>query len=274
MSESMRLDAAVVARGLAGGRDKAKQLIAQGAVSVNGSVVKKASYAVVGSDDVACAVRARFVGRGGEKLQKVFEETALSAQGAFCVDIGSSTGGFTDCMLQHGAAHVVAVDVGRDQLAASLRADARVTSLEETDVRHHEAILQRIGGQKADLCTIDVSFISVTQIWDSVQALLKPNGKVVCLIKPQFEAGRAALSKRGVVRRSQDHIRVLQTLLRFWQEAGFGCSYLSWSPICGGDGNVEYVALLSAASSTCAPSAETVVRGAFDILKPKKEADA
>lgn len=266
MSETMRLDATLVARGLVGGRDKAKRLIADGQVSVNGVVVKKASVGVTPLDDVSCAVQERFVGRGGEKLLKVLQETALSVENCTCVDIGASTGGFTDCLLQHGALRVYAVDVGHDQLAPSLRQDPRVVCMEGTDIRHRHTVSAVIADGSIDVCTVDVSFISLTQIWDSIVPLLKADGVVIALIKPQFEAGRAALSKRGVVRRKQDHIRVLQTLLRFWQEHRVGVSYISWSPVRGGEGNVEYIAALSLSDTGRSIDAGILVQGAFEAL--------
>ncbi len=267
MSELMRLDAALVALGLAGGRDKAKGVIADGQVTVNGVVVRKASTKVSLQDEIACAVRERFVGRGGEKLLKVLEQTGLSVDGCCCVDIGASTGGFTDCLLQHGARKVFAVDVGHGQLADCLRADARVACMEGTDIRDRDAIATYISDGTVDLCTIDVSFISLTAVWESLVPLLKPDGCVVCLIKPQFEAGRAALSKRGVVTHEKDHLRVLQTLQRFWQERRWSMIYLSCSPILGGEGNIEYVALLKAEGEAPLLSLDTVVREAFDSLK-------
>ncbi|MBQ3094425.1 MAG: TlyA family RNA methyltransferase [Clostridia bacterium] len=266
MSDVMRLDAALVARGIVGGRDKAKRLIADGQVSVNGRVVTKASVAVAPDDEVACAVRERFVGRGGEKLLKVLENTDLCVEGAVCADIGASTGGFTDCLLQHGAAKVYAIDVGHDQLAEVLRADDRVVCMEGVDVRHREAVTAQCPDGTLSLCTVDVSFISLTQIWEAIEPMLAESGTVVCLIKPQFEAGRAALSKRGVVRDRKDHIRVLQTLLRFWQERRFGVRYLSHSPILGGEGNIEYVAWLSR-DTVAKASPEAVVQAAFAAWK-------
>lgn len=267
MSERMRLDAALVARGLCGGRDKAKRLIADGAVTVNGRIVTKASVAVAPEDAVLCAVKERFVGRGGEKLLKVIEETTLDVQGFVCVDIGASTGGFTDCLLQHGAQTVYALDVGHDQLAASLRADPRVIVMEGTDIRDRAAVEACIPVGTMDLCTVDVSFISLMQIWDSARELLCESGKAVVLIKPQFEAGRAALSKRGVVRDPKDHVRVLQTLLRFWQEKQVTVSYLSWSPVRGGEGNIEYIAVLTLRGDGRMLDPAVVVKQAFAALK-------
>ncbi len=272
MSESMRLDAALVARGLCGGRDKAKALIAGGFVSVNGKTVTKASVQVTDADAVMCSLRERFVGRGGEKLLKVLEDMPLAVDGFCCADIGASTGGFTDCLLQHGAVKVYAIDVGHGQLAASLREDPRVVSMEGTDVRDRDAVGQQIAAHSLDLCTADVSFISLTAVWDSLTALLKPDGMAVCLIKPQFEAGRSALSKRGVVKNEKDHIRVLQSLQCFWQERGYGIAYWSPSPILGGEGNIEYVAVLAKAASAYVPSPAELVKTAFAQLKKKEGA--
>ncbi len=268
MSEAMRLDAAMVAAGLAGGRDKAKAWIAEGAVTVNGVTVKKPSAMVTATDAIACAVTERFVGRGGEKLQKVLEETGLSVAQCICADIGASTGGFTDCLLQNGAGKVFAVDVGHDQLVARLREDARVVCLEGMDIRRRDAVSEHIADGEIDVCTVDVSFISLTQIWSAVTPLLSAQGTAVCLIKPQFEAGRAALSKHGVVKSAKDHVRVLQQLLVFWQEAGFVCSYISWSPIRGGEGNIEYIAVLSRGGTPCAVHVPALVSDAFAALSP------
>lgn len=265
MSDTMRLDAALVLRGVVGGRDKAKALIEQGHVSVNGVPVTKAATRVTDNDVVACDVRERFVGRGGEKLLKVLEETALSVAGCVCVDIGASTGGFTDCMLQHGASAVFSVDVGHDQLADVLREDPRVTCMEGVDIRCRDKVAAYIADGAADVITIDVSFISLSAIWSAVMPLLKANGHIVCLIKPQFEAGRAALGKRGVVKSAKDHVRVLQTLFCFWQEQGLACSYASFSPIKGGEGNIEYVAVLSRGTAT-PPNASAIVAEAFEAL--------
>ena len=267
MSDVMRLDAALVARGICGGRDKAKALIAGGHVTVNGKTVTKASVSVARDDCVVSDVRERFVGRGGEKLLKVIEQMPLCVHNLCCADIGASTGGFTDCLLQHGAKKVYAIDVGHDQLVASLREDVRVVCMEGTDVRNAQAVAEYISQGSLDLCTVDVSFVSLTVVWDSIVSLLHPDGKVVCLIKPQFEAGRSALSKRGVVKNEKDHIHVLQMLQRFWQERGFGIAYLSESPIRGGEGNVEYVAVLTKTITGTLFSPAQVVKAAFEYFK-------
>lgn len=249
----MRLDTALVIRGLSSGRDKAKHLVADGFVTVNGKMVTKPSFCVCEDDCVVCFATARYVGRGGEKLEKVFVEYGLSVQGAFCADIGASTGGFTDCLLQHGAHRVYAVDVGHGQLHDSLRADPRVVCMEGTDIRNSDAVSGYIPAHSIQACVVDVSFISLKQIWDSLPNLLADDATVICLIKPQFEAGRSALSKRGVVRSGRDHERVLCDLLCFWKERGWFVNYLSWSPIFGGDGNTEYLAALSRKGTDVSP---------------------
>ncbi len=266
MSDSIRLDAALVSRGMIGGRDKAKAAIAGGHVFVNGRVVRKPSVSVTHDDEIVCDIQERFVGRGGEKLLKVLEETSLAVTSCVCADIGASTGGFTDCLLQHGADRVFAVDVGHDQLALSLRNDPRVVNMEGVDVRHRDVIGQIIEDGTLDICTVDVSFISITHIFESIVPLLKPNGQIVCLIKPQFEAGREALSKRGVVRRDKDHVRVLQSVLNYWQQQQWAVTYLSWSPVRGGEGNIEYIAVLNRTSPNMVVDVPMLVQNAFRAL--------
>lgn len=245
MPDRKRLDAALVERGLAGGREKAKELIAASVVTINGSPARKASQPVGPEDVLACtATLHSYVGRGGDKLEKALDKTALSPRGCCCLDIGASTGGFTDCLLRHGAARVYALDVGHGQLHPTLCADSRVINLEGTDVRRVDEILARMGGDRPAVITIDVSFISLTKIWPAVETLAAPEAAVITLIKPQFEAGRAALSKRGVVKDPAVHRDVLIRLTDFWRDAGWALIHLDYSPITGGDGNIEYLAAL------------------------------
>lgn len=243
--ETQRLDAALVAHGLASGREKAKELIAAGLVKVNGMAVTKASLAVTKDDVIECEdTLHRYVGRGGEKLEKVLLETDLTPAGRCCIDIGASTGGFTDCLLQNGASRVYALDVGHGQLHPRLCGDARVINMEGTDVRRTEEILTVMGTHIPSVGVVDVSFISLETVWPSVVDLLTEDAAVVCLIKPQFEAGRAAVGKKGVVKDRATHIAVLRRLLDFWTAAGWTVTYLSFSPITGGEGNIEYLALV------------------------------
>ncbi len=253
----MRLDTALVARGLVSGRNKAKQAIEGGAVTVNGHPVRKASFQIDGGDVIDCSARERYVGRGGEKLEHLFACGILNVGGAVCADIGASTGGFTDCLLRHGAAHVYALDVGHGQLDLRLVQDPRVTSLEGTDIRDTEKTAV-IPGHSVRVCTVDVSFISITKIFDRIPPLLTGDGEAVCLIKPQFEAGREALSKRGVVTDVSDHIRVLRSLTDFWNRRGWNPRALVPSPILGKEGNAEYLAVLTRSPSVCADIGEAV----------------
>ena len=236
MKDEMRLDAWLVQQGLAGGRDKAKELLASGQVTVNGRPVYKPACRITPTDRVECTAPAeRYVGRGGYKLEKLLEGQSLAGQ--ICMDVGASTGGFTDCMLQHGASKVWAVDVGRDQLDESLRGDPRVVSMEQTDIRTAEL-------PQADFIGTDVSFISLKLILPHIFRLLKSGGRAVALIKPQFEAGRANLSKKGIVRDERVRLRIRDEIADFAAGCGFEVIGTETSPITGGDGNTEYLMCL------------------------------
>lgn len=252
MSDGMRLDAFLVAGGFVSGREKAKELIENGAVTVNGKTVSKASVKVLADAVVECDTSSiRFVGRGGFKLEKALQISGLQMDGLTAMDVGASTGGFTDCLLQAGAAHVYAVDVGTDQLHDSLRADARVTVLEGTDVRS-ERLRETVPGGSVDVCAMDVSFISVRQVMPAVLPYLKDGATVLCLVKPQFEAGKSAIGKHGVVRDKKVHRNVLEELCGFFTEQGLGISKIDYSPITGGEGNIEFLIVL-VYSNTKAP---------------------
>lgn len=260
--DSQRLDAALVARGLASGREKAKELIAAGLVTVNGRTAAKAAQPVAAADTVSCAdTLHRYVGRGGEKLEKVLRETGLSPAGGCCLDIGASTGGFTDCLLQNGASRVYALDVGHGQLHPKLCADERVVNLEGMDVRRTDEVLARLGTDRPAFCVMDVSFISLQTVWPALEALLSGRATVICLIKPQFEAGRAAIGKKGVVKEPAVHQAVLHRLTAFWAESGWAVDYLSFSPITGGEGNIEYLAALHRTDTAPAPLWPGDIRG-------------
>ena len=247
----MRLDAALVSRGLVSGREKAKELIQNGFVKVNDIVVTKPTKTVFESDNIFCdSSSLKYVGRGGFKLEKAITLANLDLKGCMAMDVGASTGGFTDCMLQNGAAHVFAIDVGHDQLHASLRADTRVTSLENTDIRDFEKIAAHIPPESVDFCSIDVSFISLTQILPHVLPFLSPTATLVCLIKPQFEVGKADVKKHGVVRDIRAHRRLLERFLLYFSNYKWPLRRLMVSPITGGEGNVEYLAILGGASDS------------------------
>ncbi len=234
-----RLDVLLVQRGLAPSREKAKAMIMEGNVYVNGQKEDKAG---AGFDtEVPIEVRGNtlaYVSRGGLKLEKAMKEFALSLDGMVCMDIGASTGGFTDCMLQNGAARVYAVDVGYGQFAWKLRQDARVVCMEKTNIRY---VTPEDIGEPLDFASVDVSFISLTKVLGPAKALLKENAEMVCLIKPQFEAGREKVGKKGVVRDRAVHLEVIEKVLAFARELGFSVLHLSFSPIKGPEGNIEYL---------------------------------
>ena len=234
-----RLDVLLVQRGLAPSREKAKAMIMEGNVYVNGQKEDKAG---AGFDtEVPIEVRGNtlaYVSRGGLKLEKAMKEFALSLDGMVCMDIGASTGGFTDCMLQNGAAKVYAVDVGYGQFAWKLRQDARVVCMEKTNIRY---VTPEDIGEPLDFASVDVSFISLTKVLGPAKALLKENAEMVCLIKPQFEAGREKVGKKGVVRDRSVHLEVIEKVLAFARELGFSVLHLSFSPIKGPEGNIEYL---------------------------------
>ncbi len=230
------------ARGLAASREQARRLIAEGQVTVNGLPAAKPGAFV--RDDAALAVAAqpRFVSRGGDKLEAALAHFGLDVAGLVCADVGASTGGFTDCLLQRGAARVYAIDVGHAVLAAPLRADPRVISLENTNARYLERLPEPV-----DLVTIDASFISLTLLLPVAQGWLVPHPKqggqaIVALIKPQFEAGRGAVGKQGVVRDPAVHRRVLREVIESAQANNLGLAGLMASPVLGPKGNVEFLA--------------------------------
>ncbi|MBQ3133671.1 MAG: TlyA family RNA methyltransferase [Clostridia bacterium] len=242
---TVRLDARLVALGLATGREKAKELIAAGQVLVNGKPITKPSQSVSETDEiVSLQGTPRFVGRGGYKFEKAVEVFGLDLTDVVAADIGASTGGFTQCMLQNGASHVYAIDVGQGQLHESLRADPRVTCMEKTDIRDRDRVCAIIANGSLDFAATDVSFISLRLVVPAALPLLKTGASFVCLIKPQFEAGRKALDKHGIVKDPADHRRVLEELTLFFSSLHLSIERLDYSPICGGDGNIEYLALL------------------------------
>jgi len=234
----MRLDVYLTENGMCKSRTAAQSLIKSGGVSVNGRACTKPSQEVTEADSVEItAEQLRYAGRGGLKLEAALEQFRLDITGAECIDIGSSTGGFTDCMLQHGAAKVYAVDVGRDQLVDFLRNDPRVISMEQTDIRTAEL-------PQVDFIGTDVSFISLKLILPHIYRLLKSGGRAAVLIKPQFEAGRANLSKKGVVRDERVRLRIRDEIAEFAKGCGFTVAGMAVSPITGGDGNVEFLMCL------------------------------
>ena len=234
-----RLDVLVVERRLADSREKAKAIIMAGNVFVNGQREDKAgSMFDVTSQIEIHGVTMKYVSRGGLKLEKAMTHFDISLEGKVCMDVGASTGGFTDCMLQNGAVKVYSVDVGHGQLAWKLRNDERVVCMEKTNIRYvtPDDIEDRIA-----FASIDVSFISLTKVLPPVKELLTDDGEIVCLIKPQFEAGREKVGKKGVVRDQKVHVEVVEMIVDFARQIGFKTLDLSYSPIKGPEGNIEYL---------------------------------
>lgn len=220
----------------------AQQLIKDGIVFVNGKNITKAAFNVEDTDVIEIRGELpRYVGRGGLKLEKAVECFEIRLKGCTCIDVGASTGGFTDCMLQNGAEKVYAVDVGSNQLDEKLRNDGRVISLENTDIRAAERKIP----EKADFITVDVSFISLKIVLPEVKKLLKESGTAVALIKPQFEVGKSGIGKRGVVKNPSLREKAVKEIKEFSESIGFKCGGLTQSPIEGGDGNIEYLICLS-----------------------------
>lgn len=270
-NDGVRLDTWLVQNGFAGGREKAKELIAADYVTVDGRPIKKASFCVTPAMAVVCTAPAqKYVGRGGYKLEKVLTLDGISVDGAVCMDVGASTGGFTDCMLQNGVAHVYAVDVGHDQLHPTLRADERVTVLEGTDIRA-EALKDVIPAGSVTFCSVDVSFVSLEHILPSVLPYLAEGATLVCLIKPQFEAGVGDIGKRGVVKDRRVHIRVLQQMLALFDSLRLKLTQLTYSPITGGEGNIEYLAVLGGSAAPTVADVAAVVDEAHAALKGKQK---
>lgn len=235
-----RLDVYLSDNNIVKSRSLAAILIKQGSVEVNGRICTKPSFTVGDGDNVKIIGELpKYVGRGGLKLEKALAHYRLHLDGTVCIDIGASTGGFTDCMLQNGAAKVYSVDVGTDQLDEKLRNDSRVISMEKTDIRNCVGTLPQV-----DFISIDVSFISLKLVLPSAFALLKDGGECVALIKPQFEAGKAHLSKNGIVRDTKVHKKVCDNIAEFASAVGFERSEIIPSPITGGDGNTEYLIYL------------------------------
>lgn len=238
----MRLDLFMTEKGLVKSRTAAQALIKSGGVMLDGAVCSKSSAEADDSSRVEIiGEQLRYVGRGGLKLEKALDCFGIDVTGAVCVDIGASTGGFTDCMLQNGASLVYAVDVGTDQLDASLRGDKRIVSMEQTDIRTAVIFPE---GEGADFIATDVSFISLRAVLPHIFRLLKSGGQAVALIKPQFEAGRSALNKKGVLRDAKLRGRIVDEICTFAGSCGFEVGGTAESPIKGGDGNIEYLMYL------------------------------
>ena len=234
-----RLDVLLVKKGLAESREKAKAIIMSGIVYVDDQKEDKAGTSF--EETAKIEVRGstlKYVSRGGLKLEKAMTHFGATLEGKVCMDVGASTGGFTDCMLQNGAVKVYSVDVGHGQLAWKLRNDPRVVCMEKTNIRY---VVPEDIGDKIEFVSIDVSFISLTKVLGPVKNLMTEDGQIVCLIKPQFEAGREKVGKKGVVRDKKTHLEVINMVISFAVETGFEVLNLEFSPIKGPEGNIEYL---------------------------------
>ncbi len=234
-----RLDVLLFQRGLAPTREKARALVLAAKVRVNGKIIDKAGTAVAEDAEIILEPnRNKYVSRGGQKLEKALQEFNLEIKNKVVLDIGASTGGFTDCILQHGAARVYAVDVGYGQLDWTLRHDPRVINMEKRNIRN--VTLADIG-EKVDLVLIDVSFISVQKILPGIKGLMKDQGEMIVLVKPQFEAGREKVGKRGVVKDPAVHREVLSYIIQAGEKVDLHCAAVGFSPIKGPQGNIEFL---------------------------------
>lgn len=267
MIEKVRLDVALFERGFVDSREKGKALIMAGLVYVNGQKETKAGTSVKSEDCIELrGEKMPYVSRGGYKLAKAVDEFGLKLDGCICMDIGASTGGFTDCMLMNGASKVYSIDVGYGQLAWKLRSDSRVVNMERTNFRYvtHEEIPEEI-----DFASVDVSFISLKHIIPPMKNLLKTGGQAVCLIKPQFEAGKDKVGKKGVVRELETHIEVVNSIFDFVIENDFKVLNLDYSPIKGPQGNIEYLIYIEKAEkgeSLLARTTEEIVAESHKTL--------
>lgn len=238
--DKQRLDVAVHQRGLAPSREKARGMIMAGEVMVNGEMVDKPGVRVKEADDLTVKAKPRFVSRGGEKLAGALVDFDFDVTGRICADVGASTGGFTDCLLQNGAAKVYAIDVGYGQLDYMLRQDDRVIVMERTNARHVEKLDERV-----NLVVVDASFISLRLLLPVIKGWLMPQADLITLVKPQFEAGKQDVGKGGVVRDSSIHARVLEEITEFASTQEFRVAGLTVSPIKGPSGNIEFLTWLN-----------------------------
>lgn len=265
MKEKERLDLLLTEKGLCDSRSRAQAIIMSGEVYVDGQKCDKAGTAV--DRNAVIEVRGNscpYVSRGGLKLEKAMRDFGIDPTGYVCSDSGASTGGFTDCLLQRGASKVFAIDVGYGQLAWRIRTDPRVVCMERTNIRY---VTPDMIGQPLDLSVVDVSFISLKLVLPAIQALLKPTGQVVCLIKPQFEAGKDKVGKKGVVRDPAVHAEVLQAFLALAQSLHFTVKNLTYSPVKGPEGNIEFLGHLSMCpEGGIVPDVPAIVVAAHEML--------
>ena len=268
MASKIRLDTAVFEAGYAESREKAKALIMAGQVYVNNQKSDKPGTAIKPDDILEVrGATLKYVSRGGLKLEKAVQNFGFSLEGKTCADIGASTGGFTDCMLQNGAVKVYAIDVGYGKLAWKLRTDERVVNLERTNFRY---VTKEEIPDELDFCSVDVSFISLSIIAPVMRTVMKEGGEAVCLIKPQFEAGREKVGKKGVVRDPEVHKEVVERIFNMMLEIGFSVLHLDFSPIKGPEGNIEYLIHIKKtenAENLCETTPDRIVELSHAALK-------
>ncbi|HEY9903818.1 MAG TPA: TlyA family RNA methyltransferase [Candidatus Sericytochromatia bacterium] len=253
-----RLDTLLVDLNLCSSRQLAQRLIRAGEVMVNQQVIDKPGTEVATTAEIQVKEKLPYVSRGGEKLAKALEEFGIAVEGRICLDGGISTGGFTDCLLQAGAKQVYGIDVGYGQVAWTLRNDQRVVLRERTNLRHLQPADLYSDAQPADLGVVDVSFISLTKILDALWNLLRSPREVVLLVKPQFEVGRSRVGKKGVVRDPNDHADAIAQVLQAAQKIGWAYNGLTWSPITGPAGNIEYLLWLGMDSQAPPPDLDAI----------------
>ena len=266
MKHKERLDVLLTARGLAESRSRAQAVIMAGEVYVNGQKADKAGMEVPLEAEIEVRGSAcPYVSRGGLKLEKALRNFGVDPTGYVCSDSGASTGGFTDCLLQQGAKRVFAIDVGYGQLAWKIRSDPRVVVMERTNIRY---VTPEDLGEALDLSVVDVSFISLKIVLPAIQKLLKPTGQVLCLIKPQFEAGKELVGKKGVVRDPAVHEQVVQNFVDLAAELGFTLRNLTFSPVKGPEGNIEFLGHLAMQpGGAVSPDVPVLVAEAHRALK-------
>lgn len=267
MSKGIRLDRALVERQFFPSRSGAQRAIRAGEVFVDGRLVDKPATPIHPDAQIQLAEKPRYVGQGGRKLEEAIQAFSLSVQGAVCLDVGASTGGFTDCLLQHGARTVYAVDVGKGQLDWSLRNDDRVVALEDVNARY---LTFAVIGESIDLATVDISFISLRKVLPPIAKIVRPEGELIPLVKPQFEAGRGQVQRGGVVKDPGIHESVLRELAEYVQmELGLSVLDATHSPVTGPAGNVEFLLhLLNAEGRSKTLDWRAIVQSAHKGLAP------
>ena len=264
MKDSSRVDIALVEQALADSREQAKRMVMAGCVYADEEKINKPSQIIKSAQILSVkGYEKEFVSRGGFKLKKAIAVFDIHLKNKICADIGASTGGFTDCMLQNGASHVYAIDTGYGQMAYTLRNDERVSVFERCNARY---LKENSFDQLVDFVSIDVSFISLRLILPAVKKILKVTGEIICLIKPQFEAGREKVGKNGVVREPNTHVEVINNVIAYAAENSFYAKGLSFSPIKGPEGNIEYLLFLSQKASDFIVDSKSVVSKAWQEL--------